>query len=161
LENELEERSKKQRAEALEAVPKWMNVLASENPDIFWRYGERLSADLNCDAQKEEVISGVELKQDGAVHAVLAIADNPSTGRPHAQVFSFPVVKESADNALCSEKLKFSVVQSPQSDKEETVSCKVALQVQDNVCASYMFLLQGDQFALIRDLPKDTSTQVE
>lgn len=153
---ELEDHEQIKMADGFETVPKWMNVLTDENPDVFWRFGERLSVDLNCDEQKEEVISGVQISRKGdksdrlMVHAVLAIAENPQMGRPKTQVFSFPVLEDGQDAALCSERLNFSVIPLP-SQKDQS-RCDVALEVKDSdKCASYTVSLSNGAFSLMSD----------
>ena len=39
--------------EKYSAFPRWMNVVARENPDVFWRYGDHMRVDLDCDGQDE------------------------------------------------------------------------------------------------------------
>lgn len=83
--------------------PRWMNVLAKDEPDVFWNYGKKQQADLDCDGENEMVMTGIRAKKiedfsDGGrgslvshgLTFILAIAENPPTGRP--QTYIVPLV---------------------------------------------------------------------
>lgn len=150
---ELQQREKKAYPESFEVVPVWMNVLAGDYPDVFWRYGARLSADLNCDEQKEEVIAGLRVEPNGSsvggLQAILAISDNPLSGRPGVQLLSFPIVAQAEDGGVCSENIKFSVVPLPVA--RGAGSCSVALRIEDEGCASYTVSSQKGKFKFLSE----------
>lgn len=67
--------------------PRWMNALASDNPDIFWRYGARIEGDLDCDGEVEYIMSGLHVTAEaGVVKPFVSISENPVTGRPESVV---------------------------------------------------------------------------
>jgi uncharacterized protein YecT (DUF1311 family) len=82
--------------------PRWMNVLAHEHPDIFWRYGQRQSGDIDCDGESEQIVSGVRIKPFAVddtnpqkfVEAVIAIAEDPVTGKPRTEILLLPAGEE-------------------------------------------------------------------
>ena len=47
--------------ESVKMQPRWMNALAHDYPDIYWRYGEWQSADLNCDEEDEQIMTGLSV----------------------------------------------------------------------------------------------------
>jgi uncharacterized protein YecT (DUF1311 family) len=73
------------------AQPRWMNALAVDYPDVFWRYGGRVSGDLDCDGEDEYVMSGLKFdRQDLDYKTVVSISENPATGRPQSFVLETP-----------------------------------------------------------------------
>ncbi|MEZ5815255.1 MAG: lysozyme inhibitor LprI family protein [Alphaproteobacteria bacterium] len=73
------------------AQPRWMNALAVDYPDVFWRYGGRVSVDLDCDGENEYIMSGLKFdKQDIDYKTVVSISENPVTGRPQSFVLETP-----------------------------------------------------------------------
>ena len=57
----LEETLSRQQAENVKeygTFPRWMNVVAKNYPSIFWRYGDQLDVDLDCDKQNEKIMAG-------------------------------------------------------------------------------------------------------
>lgn len=179
-------------------TPRWMNVLTMENPDVFWRYGQVTRADINCDERDEYIISGVSFKtfhvsshvsdvgsSDNAVsqadvfhkdkNIVIAVADNPVTGKPKTQILNIPVYtnpenagKSLEENylGLCKEHVSMvlaalpeDIVQtdSEQSEqdsesvaeaKKEMPSCAKILQISDHICQPLMLRWSGDAYGL-------------
>ncbi len=69
------------------AQPRWMNALAEDHPEVFWRYGERTEGDLDCDGEPEQIMSGLHVAPEtGEVKPVVSVSENPSTGRPESTV---------------------------------------------------------------------------
>jgi len=69
------------------ASPRWMNALANDNPHAFWRYGERIEGDLDCDGESEHIMSGLKVvAETGAMKPIVSISENPATGRPESIV---------------------------------------------------------------------------
>lgn len=56
LERELDEEPRE-----FSAYPRWMNVLAHDYSDVFWRYGNWIQADLNCDGDNEKIMTGIRV----------------------------------------------------------------------------------------------------
>lgn len=103
--------------------PRWMNVLAHDFPDVYWRYSNWVGADLNCDGTDEEIITGVTLMPDASkksdqgapmptmyqAEVAVAIADNVAIGRPVITMFKKPIMvaddvnaqKVQSSKALC------------------------------------------------------------
>lgn len=147
LELELEEKDKQINPAQFEALPTWMNALASDHPEVFWRYGDRLSADLNCDEQNEEIIAGLQVDGANVLNSVLAIADDPVAGRPNTKIFDFEVLPEKEGRNVCSQNLKFSVIPLPVQKGQG--SCAVALRVEDQKCASFTVAWTGKSYELL------------
>ena len=81
--------------ESVMAQPRWMNALAVDHPDVFWRYGSRKKGDLDCDNIDEHAMLGLRgTSQDNSIVAVIAIAENPMTGRPQSRVLDLEVPEE-------------------------------------------------------------------
>ena len=96
--------------------PRWMNVLARDYPETFWRYGDARDIDMDCDGRNEWVMGGVRIKGEGkaaqkgepggasavpgAVSVVVAIAENPVVGRPRVDLLDFPVSGQVSKPAL-------------------------------------------------------------
>jgi len=92
INNTLKNKSESEDLGEAAAQPRWMNALASDHPDIFWRYGDRISGDIDCDEEAEYMMSGLRLDvKMGVVHPVLSISENPQTGRPVSDVINVPV----------------------------------------------------------------------
>ena len=88
--------------EAGAAQPRWMNALAEDHPDVFWRYGERIEGDFDCDDSPEYAMTGLRVdEKTGAVQAVVSISENPATGRPKSDVL--PVLPQSSAEEETSE----------------------------------------------------------
>lgn len=63
--------------------PRWINALAEQYQDVYWQYGGTNSDDLDCDGEKEFVLSGLVFNQEASDYeTVLAISENPPTGKP-------------------------------------------------------------------------------
>ena len=92
--------------------PGWMNVLAENNPDIYWKHAGRLQVDLDCDGLEEDVMSGISIDPDPekGLRPVVAIADNPFSGRPRTQLMSFDVSSSQSLHSLCSPHIILSAV---------------------------------------------------
>jgi len=97
--------------------PRWVNVVAKDYPDIFWKYGQRQSMDLDCDEIEEYVMAGVILKpyktdtqdekdsQASLLHTAevaVVVAENPAIGRPQTSLFKYPVSTHSEEQVLCA-----------------------------------------------------------
>ncbi|MCB9988099.1 MAG: DUF1311 domain-containing protein [Rhodospirillales bacterium] len=121
--------------------PRWMNVVAAENPDVFWRYGSGLEADLDCDGTAENIMTGVLFKdpsngEAASVSMALVIAGNPQTGRPAAHVLYVPVVPDEAsapatEPFLCRAAVDLSLDGQEAPDNEV---CLAILKIDDKTC---------------------------
>jgi len=153
------------------SFPRWMNVVAKDNAGIFWDYGNRTSHDLDCDGDEEFVMKGLTMKsvkssgdeeteeENPAVNfeqnIVFAIAQSPPTGRPTAQVFSFPVRTEQSTESVCSSRVSAEFGRYPEPEKKEEeadeevpVRCLAYLKINDKGCAPKMISWTGKSFEL-------------
>ncbi len=130
LEN-INEREEQPEPREFSAQPRWMNALAHDYPDIFWRYGEYKSADMDCDGVDEQIMTGisvvhVDAAKKGAgdadtagvkplheVEVIISISENPETGRPKAQLLRLPVNKAQNGAHLCRPAIKLEVQDRP------------------------------------------------
>lgn len=127
--------------------PRWMNVLAHENPGTFWRYGKRLEMDFDCDGQAEEVLTGVAVSPARAdaeatgiqADLVVAISSNPPTGRPQAHVLTFQL--RGGGTGFCSPLVTLAPVAGL-----EREHCSPALKISDDVCFETVLRWTGTRF---------------
>lgn len=130
-------------------LPRWMNVLAHQNPDVFWLYGKRQSGDINCDGADEEIISGVRI-ESGLVKPVVAVAENPVVGKP--QVYVLPVDGESArpgEKPLsCSLYLTVDFIEVPRDGESEEGRCDAFFSVSRENCENIKVYRSGSTYDL-------------
>lgn len=162
------------------SFPRWMNVVAKDNPRVFWDYGKRTSYDLDCDGDDEYIMQGLTMKsvkvsdeeadedENPAVtfeqNIVLAIVQNPPTGRPKAQTFSFPVREAESSESLCSGDVSIDFgehpePETPESDDEDESAeptCRAFVKINDKGCAPKMISWASKSFALeIEETPEE------
>lgn len=177
-------------------TPRWMNVLGMEHPDVFWRYGRVLKTDLNCDEREDYVMTGLSVKslpqKQGTVAAaqeseigaflnkdtevVLAVADNPVTGKPRTQILRIQLYKDAdpakaaemnaktAIPALCKGDVSLSLTAIPAkkpapgatdavSQAEGAVNipkkCTTILQIADQLCAPVSMRWAGQGYEIL------------
>lgn len=176
-------------------TPRWMNVLGMEHPDVFWRYGRILKTDLNCDEREEYVMTGLSVKslpQKQATDAVkeselgaylskdtevvLAVADNPVTGKPRTQILRIQLYKDAdpvkaaelnaktAIPALCKGDVSLSLTaipaKKPELGKGEGVQstdgaanaikkCTTILQISDHICEPVSMRWAGQGYEIL------------
>lgn len=100
--------------------PRWMNVLAADYPDVFWRYGQWAQADIDCNGTEEEIMTGVAINAhiDDALNsddnaseatantyraeAVIALSENVRAGRSKTTVFRMPVDGQAGGDSFCN-----------------------------------------------------------
>jgi uncharacterized protein YecT (DUF1311 family) len=131
--------------------PRWMNVLVHDYPDIFWRYGKWLHADIDCDGDNEHVMTGVRVSMAEATNSidvVVAVTDNPVVGKPDPQLFYVPVNGNSDDEkSLCSADISMALSAHPL-NVQEAPSCDIALKIIDNACSPLTLYWAGSEYAL-------------
>lgn len=146
--------------------PRWMNVLAGDYPDIFWRYGAWQSADLDCDEEDEQIMTGIavarvqdsveigdgQAKEEGhhEVEMVIAVSENPLTGRPKSKLLRIPVSESKTDAPhLCRPSVRLEVVDRPSGAEGGTTgACSRMLQIADPVCPSLNIYWNGKTYVL-------------
>ncbi len=80
------------RAGEIAAQPRWMNALAVDNANVFWRYGAVSEVDLDCDGHNEFMLIGLRVDdKTGAARSVVSVSANPKTGRPLSTVLDLPI----------------------------------------------------------------------
>lgn len=136
------------------STPRWMNALGADQPNIFWRYHDHIRADLDCDGEQEEIMAGLSAALRDArkaeadrylVKSVVAITENPATGRPKSNFFEFTVYPEGQDGQLCRSNVNLTVIDLPaaEGEAEDAKTCRVALQVNDGKCAPHIIRWNG------------------
>lgn len=150
------------------ARPRWMNVLAHDSPDIFWRYGSWLRTDLDCDGREEEIMAGLSVAPEketdgnsgisfsGAI--VVAAVENPATGKPKAQTFEFPVMRESAAPHACDADVRLTPVNRPGLADDKT-ACLAALRIDTRGCAPIMLYRKDKGYELVQYVEEPLTAQ--
>lgn len=147
--------------------PRWMNVLTQSYPDVYWRFGEWVSEDLNCNGTDEKVMTGLSVthidepvmidagnveKHESIrkVSLMIAISENPDTGIPKVVVHKFPIEEKrevSAEDGkyLCRPSVSIAV-----SGEMNEESCDRTLVVDDRVCAPIAIGWDGATFSVVK-----------
>lgn len=84
--------------------PRWMNAVAKDYPNVYWKYGTRTKADLNCDNRAEHVMVGMSL-DDVSPSTKVIVVENPLIGKPKGTLFSLNPIVENMDGKDDSEDL--------------------------------------------------------
>lgn len=116
-------------------LPRWMNVLGKDNPDIHWDYSARIEADLDCDEQAEYVMRGLEYK-DGSIDVLVAVAESAVTGKPKTDLFRFSLKDTPEEHHdICAADLSLSLSKVEEAeDTAEEKQCTQRLILKDNSC---------------------------
>lgn len=154
--------------------PRWVNILTNSYPEIFWRYGEWISVDLDCDGAKEDIMTGLDVSkknQDQSVHStlIIAVADTPETGKPKATIHRIPVIPSMQDPAneqpsqqtqndddtaednihLCDANVDMAIIShaaiKAQDSEEEPKTCNTVLQINDSLCKPLQLYKNGSE----------------
>ena len=156
--------------------PRWMNVLTQSYPDIFWRFGEWVSADLNCDGRDEQIMTGLSVahiqealivdrstvskrEQANEVSLVVAISDNPSAGIPTPSVHKIAVDELNEAPAegmahLCRPSVSIAVKDAAAKTTEEGGEvCQKTLVIDDKICTPVAIHWDGLSYTVVN---KDT-----
>jgi|GEM_PF-2778215 len=156
--------------ERLENVPRWMNALAADHPDVFWRYGAVTQGDLDCDGVIDDIVLGLQSDNAASAQVKVAIAQSADTGRPSVSVLSFPL-KDAQENAqenaqasgrVCSAAVRMNFVSgitappnkpdaAAGSSAQESAHCGARLVLVDEICASHEIGWAEDRFMLINN----------
>ncbi len=120
-------------------LPRWMNVLGKEHPNILWDYAGRIEGDFDCDTQNEYAMSGMETTQNGEQKAVIALAESTKTGKPKTQILSLPL-----EMKKCDKKISLSLINKEGAEK----SCPTSLQVSDGECYTALITSSEKIYAL-------------
>lgn len=167
------------------SFPRWMNVVAKDNPDVQWDYSGRTGYDMNCDGEDEYLMQGVRTSpidlpkleegddqaQGAAAYSkevVFAVTLNPSTGRPISQSFAFDVQKTVADEdhltAICSDKVEVTYsnqVLAKAADSDDVApNCNARLTLGSKGCAGKIITMVGKGFAVL-ELPVEEAKTKE
>ena len=133
---------------------RWMNSLATDHPEIFWRYGDNIRGDLDCDGEDEVVISGLttnlrkvrtENSDAYIVKSYVAVSTNPATGRPQSTIFELPVSDE--HEAVCDSTVSLEIIAD---DDQE--GCSAAVEINRGQCAPRLIGKKDDGFVLLPEI---------
>lgn len=149
------------------SFPRWMNVVAQENKDIYWNYGGRKGFDLDCDGEDEYVMSGFKteaVKIDAYLkepeegeeekslphsvfknHMTVSISQNPSVGKPTAQIFKFLVSDDEGKNNICSHNMSVSFAEGDVIT-EDNPTCNAKLIMKTGNCEPKTIIWTGKDF---------------
>lgn len=152
----------------IKAQPRWMNALANDYPDVFWRFGESLSLDLDCDAEDEVIMTGLRIApKTDALMAIIAITEKPDTGRPQSETFSLFLMPHEQSKAksgayddkrhVCSSSLSLRPV--PHPNAEET--CGIALEVSDASCAPHILYRVDGKYQFLEEPSKEAGAAAQ
>lgn len=135
--------------------PRWMNVVTGENPDVYWDHASRTQADVDCDGMDEFILTGIRYVNDNNVpslNALLAIAQNPQTGRPSAILLSVPVRMTEADanqDGFCSLPAYVAIEELPIDETvQDEPQCRAKLSFFDAQCADYVLEYDHNDYSL-------------
>lgn len=135
-------------------TPRWLNTLVADHPMVFWKYQDHIRADLDCDGEVEEIMSGLsaayrEVRTEDAdryaVTSVVSITNNPATGRPKSELFQFAVTPEQSDDGLCRSDIELSVQTSEKQDEQ----CQAILNINDGACKQRSIRWNGEAYELL------------
>ena len=167
-------------AQKFGGFPRWMNVLAKDKPEVFWSYGKRLRADLDCDSENEMVFTGLlagelddvstgEGEKGPKAHGLtlmLAIAENPPTGRPQTYILPFVVGTD-----ICSASASLSVQeeiseegdsssQEAKEEPEENKKCGARLTLAPKGCDPVSVIWSGKTYEIEpEEIPEEKTTE--
>lgn len=167
------------------ASPRWMNVVTQDNPEVFWHFGDWVRADLDCDGESENIMTGLRLtetvrgtqSENGKVNTaessreaeinklyspevVIAVAENPVTGKPKVALLSAPVrPRTGQDMTFCAPHLTMAVANLPVPEKKAApgtespeagagTQCKAGIQLSDMICKPVHLYWTGEDYAL-------------
>ena len=95
IENSLEKSAEDEIIGEATTQPRWMNALAEDHPDVFWRYGASVEGDADCDGEMEYLMAGLrQTEESGELEPLISISENPATGRPQSAVIVLPSVTD-------------------------------------------------------------------
>ena len=159
------------------AQPRWMIALVSDHPEMFWRYGQTQSIDFDCDGANEQVMTGISVAhiqesvtiEQNDVHEnahqhvdiVIAVSDNPETGRPKSKLFTVPVTDgDEVSPRLCRHSIKLEpfarsqALEGENSGDSEQISenspqfCENALHITDKMCDTLIIYRKENEYIL-------------
>lgn len=129
-------------------MPRWMNLLAKENPNTYWDYGSRIQGDINCDGQEEHIMVGTTSGL-GNSQTKIAIVENPPIGKPKATII---IYSHKDDAALsCLQNIKTNIVEDSSIGTEEGIKeavCRQSLIINSKNCETKTVNWAGKGFAV-------------
>lgn len=145
------------------SFPRWMNALAKDNTGVFWDYDARTAVDLNCDDEDEYIMQGVvttPIKKSAedvqnitfTQQQIIAVVQNPTTGRPQSDIFKFSVTGADGKDTFCSDKVSLNVSegaeQSSTKESEKEKTCATVLTLSQKGCQDKVISWAGKNFTL-------------
>lgn len=135
-------------------LERWMNMVAYDNPDVFWRYYDVRESDLDCNGIPEKIMPGLRMNKEGSATIMMALAENPATGRPTIYTASLPVQLTSSeetpeDVSWCGVDFSMEIItdEEGQSDK----SCPSRLVLTGTACPPVSLLWNGKHYQWQKD----------
>jgi hypothetical protein len=139
------------------SFPRWMNVVAKENTDVYWDYGKRSGYDLDCDGEDEFVMTGVQTEavsidlpegkeplshQVFKNHVVVALAQNTSVGKPTAEIFKFILGNSESENSVCDSNISLRYIEPTETDDED-LNDDTEKEVEEKICDAKLEIKSG------------------
>lgn len=156
------ERDESETEKPLLAV-RWMNVLISDYPDIYWRFKNKRVGDINCDGIDENIVIGLKAGTAGqnkaAENFVLGISENPITGRPKSYAIDIPNLNAQEDETgSCASVPSLTISELPVPDTENkeseennanvsTQRCH-SLALQSGLCGNQLLVWENGTYSL-------------
>lgn len=139
------------------AQPRWMNALASDYPNVLWRYNDRIEGDFDCDGDAEYVMSGLQVTIDGQdTRPVVMVSENPEIGRPMSSIVSYTDAMDDPDSGAqsCGKILDLKSVESLVGDgadtEADTAGCSQAIGVSAQDCPMRLLRWTGEAYGFDR-----------
>lgn len=142
------------------SFPRWMNVIAKQEPKAYWDYKDRTRFDLDCDGDDEYVMTGVSIKETGnsGLYSALyhvAVAENPPIGTPVATVFDFSIGDVEAESNICTATpiLRYIAEDQEAADtegvsEENHEACTARFTLKSKNCAEQVIYWSGKEYTL-------------
>lgn len=163
IENSLEKSVEDEIIGEATTQPRWMNALAEDYPDVFWRYGTSVEGDADCDGEMEYMMTGLrQTEESGGLEPLVSISENPATGRPQSAVIVLPQAKDAEEDETLEQcgallEIEFKAVeveavetteQSEEQPEEQVSECANQILIHTVNCPQRILYWGGDSYAL-------------
>ncbi len=134
-------------------LPKWMNTVAKQNPDIFWNYQASKKVDLNCNQKDDYIMKG--LKAYNMENFYIAITEATLIGKPKSTLFTFDaVLEEENETTVCNYDIDIVEENEQVSEKEGDIkdaikSCGMSLVLNSKVCDQKSIKWDGKAYQIV------------
>lgn len=140
------------------SFPRWMNVIAKQEPKANWNYKDRTRFDLDCDGDDEYIMTGVSIKssEEPYLHTAIyhvAVAENPPIGKPVVKIFDFSIGAKDGteETSVCSVSPIMSYLAQEKDQNEENQEeavCTARLMLKSKNCSDQVIYWSGKEYTL-------------